>query len=101
MLLQPEDGGHFFRITYSTAMFYRKSREGERLRAFETLVNSRDDATSIYLVENSELIKWFHQENLLLKGYVGDARFRHWAVVTLDYWVDILSFVDPVIEELP
>ena len=101
ILLQPEAGGNFFRISYSTVMFYQKSREGERLKTFETLVNSRANTMPIYLVENSKLIKWFDKENLELKGYVADTRFKHWAIVVLDYWVDVLSYVEPIIEELP
>jgi hypothetical protein len=95
-----EDGGDFYRISFPVVLFYRKSREGERLKSLETLVNTSSQKAILHAVEDSRLAKWFDQENLELKGYSGVTGCPHWAIVTQNDWIDVLSYTAPLVERL-
>lgn len=66
----------------------RIANESYRLKS---LPNLPAEATSFYIVENSEFMQWFHDDSLGI--YASDPIF-HLAIVT-DEWIDLICNEEP------
>ena len=101
IIFENEQGGKFYKIYFEYVMNYRKSREGERSKSLGQLFENNDGSEGIlYQVKNSSLIEWFDNENLGAKEYYLDPKFRHWAIIALNDWIDVLSYVEPEVINL-
>ena len=78
-------------LNYSAMpLLIRMTDESYRLDSFERLPVQRTN--SIYKVDHSKLVDWFHKETL---GVYHDDEIFHIAIVT-DQWIDVLSLDLPV-----
>jgi len=96
LLLEDKDGnGAVFRVGFDSHLAYRNIDEGDRLRSLGAVCDARP--AIIYLVEDSEWLKWFKEEN---QGKYGGDNLFHWAIITPNDWVDVISIEPPKVEEL-
>lgn len=95
VLLKTENSSSVLRIMFEFVLFYRGMDEGYLLRTWNNINKERN--ASLYVVEDSSLISWFHDESF----HVGqDLNIRHYSILTDEDCIDILSSVEPVVEWL-
>lgn len=83
------------RLSYARALAYRNVDEGDRLR---TLRHAHVEPNwSLYTVENSSFLRWFHLES---DGIHTDENVKHYAIYTLNDCIDILANSAPFAEWL-
>ena len=95
-ILLQNSHGQVVRVSFESVYLYMRSDEGKRFCSLEHL--PKVERSYIYEVQHSDLLAWFHKENLNLQ--FKDVRIFHWAIVTPHEWVDVLSVDMPVIERL-
>lgn len=98
LILEDKEGtGAVFRVGFDSHLAYRNMDEGDRLRSLPALCETRQAEATVYLVENSEWVKWFKDEN---QGKYSNDNLNHWAIITPNDWVDVISFEAPQIVKL-
>jgi hypothetical protein len=97
VLENKDGGGEVYKIVFASYLAYRNMDEGDRLRGLSLLKKTRDKTGIIYKVEESEWVKWFKEEN---SGKYDVEDIYHWAIVTPNDWIDVLSLEPPTVVEL-
>ena len=99
-ILLEDEAGFVYKISYDFVLAYRKSSEGRR---FKSLGMMKGDgvltASIVYKVIGSEFLEWIESEMLGVERY-RERGLQHWTIVSLDEWIDLLSFDEPVIDLL-
>ena len=80
------------RVKFDPYVAYRNTNESFRAN---TVTASGPFSQSCYVVKNSHWISWFEKESL---GYYVDSEIVHYALLTCEDWVEILSEFPPSIE---
>jgi hypothetical protein len=83
------------RIRFEKLYGYRNFNESYRLKTWTEFRGERP--SSLFIVENSKLVRWFHQETTNLHA---NDRVVHYAIHTGDDCIDILASVQPTVEWL-
>jgi hypothetical protein len=83
------------RVFFDSVLFYRTINESYLLRTLQMVENL--GGASLYIVDNSPLLSWFHEESL---NIYNDWRIKHYAILTPDECIDILASIEPVVEWL-
>jgi hypothetical protein len=93
IILEEKDGGTgaVYAVRFNDQVAYRNMDEGCRLRTLLKLPERR----MLLRVENSQWIDWFVEES---SGVFDDSKLIHWAVVTPNDWIDIISFDHPEVK---
>jgi hypothetical protein len=98
IVLENKDaGGEVYKIAFDSHLAYRNMDEGDRLRGLSSLTKTRNKTAIVYKVEESKWVKWFKEEN---PGKYDDESIYHWAIVTPNDWIDVLSLEPPIAVEL-
>ena len=83
----------------NTVLALRVCDEGDRLRTIQGVLANKGDSFfvgwPIYIVKNSEFSKWFENETFEIRK---QESFKHFAIVTPNDVVDILSNHEPKIQ---
>lgn len=95
ILLRENDRSPILRIMFDAVRSYRKSDEGDLLRTIASI--SDPGRSSLFTVENSSWVKWFHEETYDIHK---DRDIKHFAIYTPDDCVDALSEFEPKVEWL-
>jgi len=88
--------GHKVRIAFKQPLAYRNMDEGDRLRSLPMLKPTGDHLLMCF-VEESEWLRWFHDESYDMHR---SQDVRHYAILTPDDWIDVLSVTPPLVEVL-
>lgn len=93
ILIRALDGGeNRYRILFDPYVAYRNMDEGFRTKTFSEIGGFNG---SLYLIENSNWLRWLHEESL---GYYSDRDIKHYFIVTSADCLDILSEFEPTVE---
>ncbi|MEP3279147.1 MAG: hypothetical protein ABJN26_25375 [Stappiaceae bacterium] len=102
-LLDDTDGLHLvfvrsdeqktIKISFDTYLSFRNADEGDRLKFLNEVEGL--EKWPLYIVENSEFLKWFHEQTYNIHQAVD---IKHYAFITPDDIVEILARDAPVIE---
>ncbi len=83
------------RIYFDSIFAYRNLDESYRLRTWNKFKGDRP--SSLFIVENSKWLKWFHEES---QGLYHENPIKHYAIHTVQDCIDILSEYEPLVEWL-
>jgi hypothetical protein len=83
------------RIYFDSVYAYRNIDEIYRLRTWNNFKGERP--SSLFIVENSKWLEWFHEESQEL--YL-EHSIKHYAIHTVQDCIDILSEHEPLVEWL-
>jgi hypothetical protein len=82
-----------YKIIFKCALLYMRTDEGYRLKSMK--IPWTHIESCICLVDNSRLLRWFHEESLeIYKDY----KIFHYSICTEDDWIDVLSSEEPEIQ---
>lgn len=84
-----------YRISFEQHYLYRNCDESDRILTLSKLPAS--GRISLLEVQHSELITWFKGEN---GPKYASKNIRHWAILTPDDWIDVLSCGKPDVEKI-
>jgi len=98
LILEDKDGqGSVFKVSVDSHLAYRNIDEGDRLSSLRSLTQTRVRVAKVYLVKNSKWVHWFKEENA---GKYDDDDLLHWAIITPNDWVDVISLEPPAFNRL-
>lgn len=83
------------RISFRCPLAYRNTDEGVRLRTLAVLKPTGDSVLCV--VDQSEWLRWFQEESY---GIHDSQPIVHYAILTPDDWVDVLSATPPRVERV-
>lgn len=95
LLTGEDERSPMLRIKFDAVRFYKNSDEGDLLRTIASINNP--GRSSLFLVENSSWIKWFHEETCDIHK---NKNFKHFAIYTPNDCIDVISEFDPTVEWL-
>ena len=99
-ILLEDEAGFVYKISYDFVLAYRKCSEGRRFKSLGVMKGDEVLTESIiYKVVGSSFVEWLDSETLGAESYV-ERGLQHWVIVSLDEWIDLLSFDEPLIESL-
>ena len=90
VFLRSEDDNRLLKICFEFVLMYAATNESYLLRTLQE--TARRDPGCLYTVEQSRLLQRFHEESL---GIYQDWNITHYAILTPEECVDILSTVKP------
>jgi hypothetical protein len=94
LILEDKDGqGSVFKVSFDSHLAYRNIDEGDRLSSLPSLTHKGEKLATVYLVKNSNWVHWFKEENA---GKYDNEGLLHWAIITPNDWVDVISLEPPV-----
>ncbi|MFA6095073.1 MAG: hypothetical protein WC757_04285 [Candidatus Paceibacterota bacterium] len=95
LLVGEDERSPILRIKFDSARSYKNSDEGDLLKTIASINNP--GRSSLFLVENSSWIKWFHEETY---GIHKNKNFKHFAIYTPNDCIDVMSEFAPIVEWL-
>jgi len=95
IILSHYETGRMLRISFDPALSYRNTDEGDLLKT--EAVAEGLFKWPLYTVENSRFLEWFHKESYEIRK---DDNPLHYAIVTPNDFVDIISAFPPIVEWL-
>ena len=88
-------GGEKLKISFDSYLAYRKMDEGDALLTLDEIASSNCSGRSIYLVRDSDFLRWFCEQAAGSRSCDG---ISHYAIHALNDIVDVLSIDPPVWE---
>lgn len=95
LLSEESNARYILRIKFDFVRIFRKADEGDLMRTIAA--RPAIGESTLFLVENSSLIKWFHDETFSIHT---KRNIKHFAIYTPNDCIDVLSDVDPIVEWL-
>ncbi len=96
ILLQGEAShSPILRVSFEFVLAYRNIDEGSAFKTLEVLNDA--ERSSFYIVQNSHWLTWFHEESC---DIYKNRHITHYAILTSDDFIDVLSECEPVVEWL-
>lgn len=96
IVLQGESAdSHLLKIIFASPLAYRNNGTiGEYNSSGPLRRIERSGESSLYTVENSSWVEWFHEASF---GIYRDRKIVHYAIITLNGRIDVLSDVAPAV----
>lgn len=82
-------------ISFGAYLAYRKLDEGDAMETLSQLSESALPGRSFYMVEESTFVDWYVKQGY---GIRDTSTLKHYAVVTIDDVIDVISLDAPLIE---
>ena len=83
-------------VSFDAYLAFRKMDEGDALHTLEDISETSELGTRLYLVEDSEYLRWFHFESgTIHKGQ----KLAHYCLTTIDSVIDVISFEPPTVSQ--
>jgi hypothetical protein len=93
IVLEDETGAKLS-VSFDAYLAFRKMDEGDAFHTLRDIKESSESGTKLYLVEDSEYLRWFHFESEnIRKGQ----ELAHYCLTTIDSVIDVISFDPPTV----
>lgn len=83
-----------WKIVFSEPLAYLRTDEGDRLNTLNEISSSAGAGKMIYVVEQSDFLRWFESENY---GIRKKDKYVHYLVAALNDMIDVISLAPPII----
>ena len=91
-----DESGKRLKISFDAYLAFRKIDEGDALHTLVDISKTSVLRTGLYLVEESEYLRWFHFES---KSIHESQKLAHYCLSTVDSVIDVISFDPPNVSE--